>query len=114
MATLTAPPSQLSQFVNEPYADFSQPEIAERARAALAKVRSQFGKEYDLLIAGDRRRSDSKLESANPSRPSEIVGVHQKGSEQDARDAIEAAYSYFRTWSEVPIEERAGLLLRLA
>src|SRR5205814_1691807 len=34
--------------------------------------------------------------------------------EQDARDAIEAAYSYFRTWSEVPIEERAGLLLPLA
>ena len=27
-------------------------------RAALAKVRSEFGKEYDLLIAGDRRRSD--------------------------------------------------------
>src|SRR6266516_7909155 len=83
-------------------------------RAALAKVRSQFGKEYDLRIAGHPRKSDSKLESLNPSRPSEIVGIHQKGSEQDARDAIEAAYAYCPTWSAVAIEKRAELLLRLA
>jgi 1-pyrroline-5-carboxylate dehydrogenase len=114
MSAVASPPTQLGPFANEPYTDFTKPDKAAGLRAVLAKVRSQFGKEYDLLIAGDRRRSDSKLESANPSRPSEIVGVHQKGSEQDARDAIEAAYSYFRTWSEVPIEERARLLLRLA
>jgi 1-pyrroline-5-carboxylate dehydrogenase len=114
MSAVATPPTQLAPFANEPYADFKNPEKAAAARAALANVRSQFGKEYDLLIAGQRRRSHSKLESANPSRPSEIVGIHQKGSEQDARDAIEAAYSYFRTWSEVPVEERAGLLLRLA
>src|SRR5947209_8535220 len=107
MSVVASPPTQLGPFTNEPYTDFTKPDKAGGVRAALAKVRSQFGKEYDLLIAGDRRRSDSKLESANPSNPSEIVGVHQKGSEQDARDAIEAAYSYFRTWSEVPIEERA-------
>jgi len=82
-------------------------------RAALAKVRSQFGKEYDLLIAGERHRSSSKLESFNPSNPSEIVGVHQKGSEQDARDAVEAACSYFPEWSKLSFEERAGYLLRL-
>jgi 1-pyrroline-5-carboxylate dehydrogenase len=114
MSAVASPPTQLGPFTNEPYTDFTKPDKAGGVRAALAKVRSQFGKEYDLLIAGDRRRSDSKLESANPSNPSEIVGVHQKGSEQDARDATEAAYSYFRTWSEVPIEERARLLLRLA
>jgi 1-pyrroline-5-carboxylate dehydrogenase len=104
----------MARFANEPYTDFTRPDKAAAMRAALAKVGSQFGKEYDLLIAGDHRRSDSKLESLNPSRPSEIVGIHQKGSEQDARDAIEAAYAYFPTWSEVPIEERVGLLLRLA
>jgi 1-pyrroline-5-carboxylate dehydrogenase len=114
MSAVAAPPTQLVPFENEPYTDFSKPGKAEAIRAALAKVRSQFGKEYDLLIAGGRRRSDSKLESVNPSRPSEIVGIHQKGSEQDAHDAVEAAYSYFRSWSEVPIEERARLLLRLA
>lgn len=114
MSAVATPPTRLAPFANEPYTDFTKPDKAAAVHVALAKVRSQFGNEYDLLIAGDRRRSDSKLESANPSKPSEIVGIHQKGSDQDARDAIEAAYSYFRSWSEVPIEERAGLLLRLA
>ena len=114
MSALATPPTQLAPFANEPYTDFTNADKAAAARSALAKVRSKFGQEYDLLIAGDHRRSESKLESLNPSRPSEIVGIHQKGSEQDARDAIEAAYAYFPTWSGVAIEERVGLLLRLA
>ncbi len=49
------PPPATAPFVNEPYTDFSQPANATNMRAALAKVRAQFGKEYDLLIAGERR-----------------------------------------------------------
>ena len=105
---------QLSAFVNEGYADFSQPEEANAVRAALAKVRGELGKEYDLLVGGDRRKSKDKLQSLNPSRPSEIVGIHQKASEQDARDAVEAAFQYFPTWSAVPMEDRARMLVRVA
>src|SRR5437868_5295438 len=107
-ATHTAP------FVNEPYTDFSKPDKAAEMRSALAKVRSEFGKEYDLLIAGDRRRRDQKLESVNPAKPSEVIGVHQKGTEQDARDAVEAAWSYFPTWAAFDIDRRAELLFRVA
>jgi 1-pyrroline-5-carboxylate dehydrogenase len=114
MSAVAAPPTQVSPFSNEPYTDFTKPENGERMRAALAKVRSEFGKEYDLLIAGDRRRSQSKLESFNPSHPSELAGIHQKGSEQDARDAVEAAYAYFPKWAERPIQGRAELLFRAA
>jgi 1-pyrroline-5-carboxylate dehydrogenase len=105
---------QITPFVNEPYADFTQPQHAEGMRTALAKVRSEFGREYDLLIAGDRRKSVSKLLSLNPSRPSEVVGIHQKGSEQDALDAVEAAYAYFPTWSATPAEQRAESVFRVA
>ncbi len=112
-SALATPATELAPFKNEPYTDFTKPDKAAAARAALSKVRAEFGKEYDLLIAGDRRKSSLKLESVNPSKPSETVGIHQKGSEQDARDAIEAAYSYFPMWSEVSIQERVGLLLRL-
>ena len=104
----------MTAFVNEPYLDFTQPENAAAARHAWEKVRADIGKEYDLLIAGERRRSSAKLESLNPSKPSEIVGVHQKGSEQDARDAVEAAYTYFPIWSDVPVEQRADYLVRIA
>jgi 1-pyrroline-5-carboxylate dehydrogenase len=105
---------QITPFVNEPYADFTQPQHAEGMRTALAKVRSEFGREYDLLIAGDRRKSASKLLSLNPSKPSEVVGIHKKGSEQDALDAVEAAYAYFPTWSAAPAEQRAESVFRVA
>src|SRR5690348_3033464 len=114
MSAVASPPTKLAPFSNEPYTDFTKHENAERMRAALEKVRSEFGKEYELLIAGARRKSSSKLESFNPSRASELIGIHQKGSEQDSRDAVEAAYAYFPQWAEKPIQERAELLFRAA
>lgn len=114
MSAVATPPTTLAPFVNEPYTDFSKAENAQAMRRALEKVRSQFGKEYELLIAGERRTSPSKFESVNPSKPSEIIGVHQKGTEQDARDAVESAYQYFATWAAVPMRERAEMLLRAA
>ncbi|MBV9502859.1 MAG: L-glutamate gamma-semialdehyde dehydrogenase [Acidobacteriaceae bacterium] len=114
MSAVASPPLHLTEFANEPYTDFTQPDKADAMRAALAKVRSEFGREYDLLIAGDRRKSKAKLESLNPSKPSEIVGIHQKGSEQDAKDAIEAASAYFPIWAETPMAQRAEYLVRIA
>jgi 1-pyrroline-5-carboxylate dehydrogenase len=105
---------QLAPFLNEPYADFTKAEQATALRSAWAKVRGEMGKEYDLLIAGERRKSAAKLESVNPSKPSEIVGVHQKGSEKDALDAVNAAYAYFPVWADVPVEQRADYLVKIA
>ena len=104
----------MTAFVNEASTDFSRKENADAMRAALANVRSELGREYDLLIAGERRKSVAKLESLNPSRPTEVVGIHQKGTERDARDAVEAAYTYFPDWSQTSFKQRADLLLRAA
>ena len=115
MSTLVTPDRiSAAPFVNEPYTDFSQPPNAAKMQAALDKVRGELGKEYDLLVAGARRKSEDKLKSVNPSHPSQFVGTHQKASHQDATDAIEAAYKYFPTWANVPAEERARLLFRVA
>ncbi len=104
----------VSDFSNEPYTDFSQPEAAKKMRQALEEVRAEFGREYDLLIAGEWKKSADKLKSINPSNPSEVVGVHQKGSEEDAKKAIEAAYSYFPIWAATTFEQRANHLRRVA
>ncbi len=106
--------SPIPPFVNEPYADFKLPRNAEAMRAALSKVRAEFGREYDMLIAGENRKSAGKLQSSNPSKPSEIIGVHQAASEADARDAVERAAQYFPTWSQVKAEDRVAMLLRVA
>src|SRR3954447_2476062 len=104
----------MTAFVNEAYTDFNLPENAAAMQAALAKVRSELGREYDLLIAGERRKSAAKLESLNPSRPSEIIGIHPKGSEQDARDAAEPPPAYFPQGSQVSTQQGAEILLRVA
>ncbi len=106
--------SAVAPFVNEPYADFNQPQVAEAARAALAKVRGELGKQYDLLIAGERRKSKDQLQSVNPSDPSETIGLHGKATEADARDAVDAAHSYFPAWAAIPADQRAEHLFRLA
>jgi 1-pyrroline-5-carboxylate dehydrogenase len=114
MPALGTESKPLAAFTNESYTDFTQPANAERMRAALAKVRSELGREYDLLIAGDHRKAESKFQSLNPARPSEVIGVHQKGSERDARDAVEAAFNYFPVWSQRSMQDRAELLRRAA
>jgi hypothetical protein len=47
-------------------------------RDAIAMVRSQLGREYDLVIGGKRIRTAEKIVSINPANPSEVIGIHQK------------------------------------
>src|SRR5579862_5151023 len=103
-----------SEFRNEPLTDFSQPANRKAMEQALAKVRAAFGKEYDLIIAGERVRTAEKLKSVNPSRPSEVVGIHQKATPELATRAVESAYAYFREWSATSASDRIRKLLAAA
>ncbi|MEK7403575.1 MAG: L-glutamate gamma-semialdehyde dehydrogenase [Acidobacteriota bacterium] len=107
---MEAPPA----FRTEPYADFSLPDNRQRMERALGEVRAQFGREYELLLGGERVRTADKLISRNPSRPDEVVGAHQKATPELASRAVESAYSYFPEWSRTPAETRAAMLLRAA
>src|SRR5580700_9809872 len=104
----------MTNFRNEPYTDFSLPDARRAMRAALAEVRAQFGREYDLRIAGARLRTADKLQSVNPSNPSEIVGVHQRATPEMASSAVEAAAAYFPQWSRTSAAERIAMLRRVA
>ncbi len=84
MATLEAPVRPRSQsshqgpFINEPFYDFRHEDNARKMRAAIERVRGQLGREYDLIIGGQRVKTTDKIKSLNPSKPSQIVGIHQK------------------------------------
>lgn len=101
----------LSEFRNEPYTDFSAPENRQKMEAALAKVRSEFGREYQLRVDGQYISTGDKLVSVNPSNPQEIVGAHHKATAELATRAVENAGAYFREWSVTPWEERVRMLL---
>ena len=102
------------EFRNEPYADFSQPANRQAMEEALRQVRSEFGREYLLRIGGEYISTGDKLESVNPSRPSEIVGVHHRADAVLAARAIEAAWQYFPEWSRVPAADRIGMTFEAA
>ena len=101
-------------FSNEPLVDFTKEANALLMRAAIQKVRGELGREHDLVIGGKRSRTSQKISSVNPARPSEIVGVHQKAGLEHVEPAMQAALTAFESWKNVPVDERAGLLLRTA
>ena len=113
MTTRAAPPA-LAAFTNQPYADFSKPEVSAAAQSALARVRSEFGREHELWIAGAPQRTGDLLASLNPSRPSEVVGRHHKANAELAARAIEDAHAYFPEWAGTSAGHRAELALRAA
>jgi 1-pyrroline-5-carboxylate dehydrogenase len=104
----------MTTFVNEPAADFSAPPVRERMEAALRKVRAELGREYDLLVAGARLKTQDKLKSVNPSNPEEVVGIHQKAPAPMAAAAIESAHAYFAEWSRTRAADRIAMLRRAA
>ena len=117
MATLEAPVrprTSLHQgpFVNEPFYDFRNDENARRMRAAIAKVRTQLGREYDLIIGGKRIKTADKIKSVNPAQPAQIVGLHQKAGKDHVEPAMNAALKAFDSWSRTTVEERASLVFR--
>lgn len=104
----------MAEFRNEPYTDFSAPANRRAMVSALAAVRAQFGREYDLRIAGERFTTAGKLTSVNPSNSSEVVGIHQKATPEMATRAIEEAYAFFPAWSRTPAADRIAMLRRVA
>ena len=104
----------LPEFRNEAYADFTQPEIRRAMEAAQQLVRTRLGREYPLILGGERIFSEAKLTSVNPARTDEIVGLHQKATPDLADLAVETAWSNFRVWSKTPAEDRIRMALRTA
>jgi 1-pyrroline-5-carboxylate dehydrogenase len=103
---------ELADFRNEPLSDFKgNPELHRRMEEAVERVEKQLGREYDLVIGGERVRTEAKLTSYNPARPDQVVGVFSKGTPELADRAIRRAEEAFRTWGRTPAAERADLLL---
>jgi 1-pyrroline-5-carboxylate dehydrogenase len=102
------------EFRNEPFTDFGRAENQAAMKAALAAVSSRLGSRHDLLIGGERVRTEATLESQNPSRKSQIVGVVSKAKKEHVERAVQAAHAAFESWKRVPAEERSALLFRAA
>jgi len=106
--------ASLPPFRNEPFLDFTDHAVRRQMEAALTQVEGELGREYDLVIGGKRLRTAEKIESVNPARPAQVVGVHQLAEAGHADSAVSAALSAFPAWAATPSAQRAGFLLHIS
>lgn len=104
----------LLEFKNEPFTNFRLPENKEAFQKALDKVESELGREYDLIIGGERIKTDKKSKSINPSNTTQVVGVVSQADQALAEKAIQVAYETFDSWRKVAPQARSRVLFKAA
>ncbi len=106
---------QLSDFKNEPLCDFKgNPEQARKMKEALEEVGKELGRDYPLVIGGERITTSDKLTSTDPGQKDRVVGTFSKADKALAEKAIETADRAFKTWSRASLEDRVGLVVSVA
>ncbi|MEK3809404.1 L-glutamate gamma-semialdehyde dehydrogenase [Bacillus sp. FSL R7-0685] len=101
-------------YKHEPFTNFQDQNNVEAFKKALATVSEYLGKDYPLVINGERVETEAKIVSINPADKEEVVGRVSKASQEHAEQAIQAAAKAFEEWRYTSPEERAAVLFRAA
>lgn len=104
----------LQDYRNEPFTNFTEEENASAMRSALKSVEKQLGREYPIVIAGEKIFTEKKIASLNPSDYKEVVGYASSADVELAEKAIASADLAFKTWKNVSAVKRANYLLHAA
>ncbi|UOE93558.1 L-glutamate gamma-semialdehyde dehydrogenase [Alkalihalobacillus sp. LMS39] len=104
----------LPVYKHEPFTDFTVEENKLAFIEALQLVEKQLGKEYPLIVGGERITTQEKITSINPSNKNEVIGMVSKANKEIAENAIQTAENAFQSWRKVTAEERANILVRAA
>lgn len=101
-------------FKNEPLTDFTREENSRAFRQALELVQSRFGRQYPLVIDGERIMTADEIVSTNPADPAEVIGYVGRADMALADRAMASALEAFAMWRKVDPKARARILLRAA
>lgn len=104
----------VARFQNAENTDFSNQQEVKALKNAIAKVRSELGQDYPLIVAGERIYTDEKITSINPGQKKEIIGYVSKASQETAETALRKATDAFAWWGKTPAAERAEYLFKAA
>ena len=104
----------ITLFRPEPLTDFTVEENRKAFADSLAKVERELGKEYALVIGGERITTKEKITSTNPARKQEVIGFVSKANQELADKAIRTAAETFEKWKAIPGEHRARYLYKAA
>lgn len=101
-------------YKHEPFTDFTIEENRKEFEAALQYVKGQLGKEYPLIIGGEKIMTEDKIVSINPANKSEVIGYVSKADKALAEKAMQAADEAFKTWKKWDPAARANMLFHAA
>ena len=106
--------NQITGYRHEPFTDFTLEENKQAFEGALKLVHTQLGKEYPLVIGGERITTNDKIVSINPANKAEKIGIVSKANKELAEKAMQAALTTFETWKRESPEIRSTILFRAA
>lgn len=104
----------VAPYKQEPLTDFSVEKNQEEFLAALKKVESYLGQDYDLVIGGKRVSTEEKIVVTNPADKEEVIGRVSKADKKIVDEAMEVALEAFEKWRKFKPEARADILFRAA
>ena len=94
---------------------FNPPEeLHIRFEEALGRVKAGLGQEHAMLIGGKDVFANEKFADTSPANTELVLGIFQKGTEQHALEALDAARKAFPTWSRMKWQERVALVRKAA
>jgi 1-pyrroline-5-carboxylate dehydrogenase len=94
---------------------FNPPEeLHDRYDEALAKLKSNMGQDYPMIIGGEEVTVDEKFENRSPINRDWLLGTFQKGKATHVKQALAAARAAFPAWSGMAWQERVALMRRAA
>ncbi|WP_170006353.1 L-glutamate gamma-semialdehyde dehydrogenase [Bacillus fonticola] len=99
-------------YQHEPFTDFSNLENQKAYEEGLKTVDAYLGKDYDLVIGGERVSTEDKLVSVNPANHSQVVGRVSKATREHAEQAMTVALDAFESWRTTDPVSRADILFR--
>lgn len=104
----------LTEYRPEPFTNFSDEKNRQEYEQALQQVKQELGKDYDLIIGGERIKTEKKIVSINPAQKAQVVGYVSKADQNLAEKAMQTAAKTFESWKAVPADHRARYLFRAA
>ncbi len=112
--TLMEASEMVVPYKHEPFTDFTVEENRLAFEKGLLEVGTYLGEHYDLVINGERIKTEDQLVSVNPANKAEIIGTVSKATKEHAEKAMQVADKTFKTWRKSKPEMRADILFRAA
>jgi len=98
----------------EPLTDFTDKENIKHYKDGLKTVAGYLGREYPLVIDGERVKSDKTVDSMNPADHTESIGTVHLAGVEEVKKAFASALDAFETWKNIPARVRADILFKAA